>query len=215
MSNDINTDKLQSLIHFIRKEEQHIFTVLILGHIFYQKNPALINQVVETMLDVRFLWIDDGELREALKAPDIEITGWGEREKSSRHSLVRDVFVLTCLWDGLSRSLLEAMYMKKLCVVSDVIQNEENVFDCHEIDELIHAINEAQTDDVVELMNSANQNIVDKYNMSVMAEKYSVFYMDKLTAKIMCGGVQHKVILIGVCFEAAATTDSYRKAVAA
>ena len=36
-----------------------------------------------------------------------------------------DVFLLTSLWEGLPVSLLEAMYMKKPCVVSDVIGNHD------------------------------------------------------------------------------------------
>lgn len=193
VNNGINIDELQSLIDPVGKTEKHIFTVFTLGRICYQKNPTLFNQIAEAMPDVRFLWIGDGELRQELKAANIEITGWVERKEALRRSLSGDVFLLTSLWEGLPISLLEAMYMKKLCVVSDVIgnrdviRNGENGFVCRATDEFVHAIKKAQTDEVIELINSAYQNIVDEYNTSVMAEKYSVIYMNKLIAK-SCGG---------------------------
>lgn len=194
VSNGININDLQKMMDSVGEVEEHPFTVFTLGRICYQKNPALFNQVAEAMPDVRFLWIGDGELREELKAPNIEITGWVERKEALRRSLCGDVFLLTSLWEGLPISLLEAMYMKKLCVVSDVIgnrdviHNRKNGFVCHETDEFVHAISEAQNDDVVELINSAYQNIVNEYNTSIMSEKYSAIYMNKLTAETVRGG---------------------------
>lgn len=219
VNNSINIDELRSRIDSVRKTEKYIFTVFTLERICYQKNPTLFNQIAEAMPDVRFLWIGDGALRRGLKAANIEIIGWVERKEALRRSLSGDVFLLASLWEGLHISLIEAMYMKKLCVVSDVIgnrdviRNGENGFVCRATDEFVHAIKEAQTDDVIELINSAYQNIVDEYNTSVMAEKYSVIYMNKLIAK-SCRGVQHEVILIAVCFEAVVNTGSYREAVA-
>lgn len=215
VSNGININDLQKMMDSVGAVKEHPFTVFTLGRICYQKNPALFNQVAEAMPGVRFLWIGDGELREELKAPNIEITGWVERKEALRRSLCGDVFLLTSLWEGLPISLLEAMYMKKLCVVSDVIGNRDvihngkNGFVCHETNEFVHAIKEAQTGDVADLINSAYQNIADEYNTSVMAEKYSVIYMSKLPES-MRGGVQGEVIFIAVCCEATA-----REAVAA
>lgn len=193
VSNGININDLQKMMDSVGEIEDHPFTVFTLGRICYQKNPALFNRVAEAMPGVRFLWIGDGELREELKAPNIEVTGWVERKEALQRSLSGDVFLLTSLWEGLPISLLEAMYMKKLCVVSDVIGNRdvihngENGFVCHETDGFVHAINEAQNNDVADLINSAHQNIVNEYNTSIMAEKYSVIYMSKLP-EIMRGG---------------------------
>ena len=36
-----------------------------------------------------------------------------------------DVFLLPSRWEGLPISLLESMYMKKICVVSNVIGNRD------------------------------------------------------------------------------------------
>lgn len=192
VNNGINIDELQELIDTVGNRTNHSFTVFTLGRICYQKNPALFNRIAEAMQDVKFLWIGDGELREELKAPNIEITGWVERKEALRRSMCGDVFLLTSLWEGLPISLLEVMCMKKLCVVSDVIGNRdvihngENGFVCRGIEEFVQAIKEAQADDVIELINSAYQNIMDEYNTSVMAEKYSVIYTNKLIAK-SCG----------------------------
>lgn len=194
VSNGINMDELQRLIDSVGTVDEHPFTVFTLGRICYQKNPVLFNKVAEVMPDVRFLWIGDGELREELKAPNIEITGWVERKEALQRSLCGDVFLLTSLWEGLPISLLEAMYMKKLCVVSnvignrDVIENGRNGFVCRNTDEFVHAINAAQTNDVSELINSAYLDVLDEYNTSAMAEKYSMIYMNKLTAEITRDG---------------------------
>ncbi len=211
VNNGINVQKLERVLGEIKVEE-HPFTVFILGRICYQKNPVVFNQIAEAMPGVRFLWIGDGELREELKAPNIEITGWVERKEALRRSLCGDVFLLTSLWEGLCISLLEAMYMKKLCMVSDVIGNQdvihnrENGFVCREVAEFVQAINETQTEGVVELINSAYQDIVDEYNTSVMVERYSEIYMSKLPETMQ--GVQHEVIFIAI-------TSSYREVVAA
>lgn len=219
VSNGININDLKNLIDSVRNTKEHTFTVFTLGRICYQKNPALFNRVAEAMPNVRFLWIGDGELRDELKAPNIEITGWVERKEAIRRSLCGDVFLLTSLWEGLPISLLEAMYMKKPCVVSavignrDVIHNGENGFVCREINEFVQAINEAKTDKVVDLIASAYGNIVNEYNVSVMAERYSKIYINKLTEKLW-GGVQHEIIFIAEFLERNADTSLDREAVA-
>ena len=62
-----------------------------------------------------------------------------------------DVFILPSLWEGLPISLLEAMALKKPCIVSnvignkDVINNKENGFICNDLDEFVTTINEIQS----------------------------------------------------------------------
>lgn len=142
---------------------------------------------------MRFLWIGDGELREELKAPNIEITGWLDRKSALERAMSADVFLLTSLWEGLPISLLEAMYMKKLCVVSNVIGNRNvivncrNGFVCDDVDGFVKAVKSAQTGAVDVLINIAYQDIMNKYNTSVMAEKYSEIYMNRLPETIQGG----------------------------
>lgn len=192
VNNGINEKKLERALRGIEVEE-HPFTVFMLGRICYQKNPVLFNQVAEAMPEVRFLWIGDGELREELKAPNIEITGWLDRKSALERAMSADVFLLTSLWEGLPISLLEAMYMKKLCVVSNVIGNRNvivncrNGFVCDDVDGFVKAVKSAQTGAVDVLINIAYQDIMNKYNTSVMAEKYSEIYMNRLPETIQGG----------------------------
>lgn len=193
VNNGINVNELQGLIDSVAPSEQHTFTVFTLGRICYQKNPTLFNKIAEAMPDVKFLWIGDGELRDELTAPNIEITGWSSREDALKYSLQGDVFLLTSLWEGLAISLLEAMYMKKQCVVSnvlgnrDVIHNRKNGFVCDDINDFIKAIRAVQNENLSELIKEAYRDILTKYNTSIMAEEYSKLYMSNLPAK-MGGG---------------------------
>ena len=125
MNNGINMAQLQKLVDEVGNSEPHPFTVFTLGRICYQKNPAQFNAIALAMPNIRFLWIGDGELRSTLTAPNITITGWAERKDALKYSASGDVFVLTSLWEGLPISLLEAMYMKKVCIVSNIIGNRD------------------------------------------------------------------------------------------
>jgi glycosyltransferase involved in cell wall biosynthesis len=193
VSNGINISELQNMVDSIGEMKPHPFTVFTLGRICYQKNPKLFNDIATALPDVKFVWIGDGELRNELTAPNIEITGWAEREVALRYSMNGDVFLLTSLWEGLPISLLEAMYMRKLCVVNDVIgnrdviHNEVNGFVCHDVDNFVRIIREAQNVDVSKLVEAAYNNILTKYNTGVMAGKYSEIYMDKITAQDIRG----------------------------
>lgn len=221
VSNGININDLQKMMDYVGKVKAHPFTVFTLGRICYQKNPRLFNEIAMSLPNVKFVWIGDGELRDELNAPNIEITGWAEREVALRRSMSGDVFLLTSLWEGLPISLLEAMYMKKLCVVSDVIgnrdviHNEINGYVCNNADEFVKVIKSVQgNNNISGLIERAYRDILTQYNTGIMANKYSEIYMDKITAK-MCGGVQHELEFSAVCFEFAANVGSYREAAAA
>lgn len=192
INNGINCRELDSLLNRVDKKE-HPFTVFTLGRICYQKNPKLFNQIAMAMPEVHFLWVGDGELREKLSSSNIEITGWTDRKAALEKSMNADVFILTSLWEGLPISLLEAMYMKKPCVVSDVIGNHdvihngENGFVCNEVQEFVKAIYKCQKNINEEYSKNAFQDVLKKYNTKVMAGKY---------AKIYRGGVQNNLILL-------------------
>lgn len=124
VNNGINMAELQEIIDKTEKVE-HSFTVYTLGRICYQKNPTLFNEIAESLPDVKFVWIGDGELRDQLTSENIEITGWADRSTAIRYAVNADVFLLPSRWEGLPISLLESMYMKKACVVSNVIGNRD------------------------------------------------------------------------------------------
>lgn len=181
VDNGINMKELQRIIDKTEKVV-HPFTVFTLGRICYQKNPKLFNEIVEAMPDTRFVWIGDGELREELKSKNIEVTGWTEREKAIHYAVNSDVFILTSLWEGLPISLLESMYMRKLCVVNDVIGNRDvihngrNGFVCRNVEDFIEGIKSNRSDYV----NQAYQDVIEKYNTTAMAEKYAEIYKTKI-----------------------------------
>lgn len=182
VNNAINVADLKKSLDKVEKKN-HPFTVFTLGRICYQKNPALFNSIAEKMPDTKFLWIGDGDLREELKSKNIEITGWVNREEALKRSMNADVFVLTSLWEGLPISLLEAMYMKKLCVVSDVIGNRdvihngENGYVCSDVDEFVKAIEERKE----EYVEKAYQDLLENYEVKGQAERYAEIYKEKLS----------------------------------
>jgi glycosyltransferase involved in cell wall biosynthesis len=190
ISNGINVDDLQNMLNDIKKEDTGLFTVFTLGRICYQKNPTVFNSVAEKMPNVNFVWIGDGELRNELKAKNITVTGWVDRKEALRFACQSDVFMLTSLWEGLPISLLEAMYMKKLCVVSnvignnDVIKSGENGFVCNKEDEYITAIQYALDNDTETLTNNAYDCILNEYNTRVISMKYCSIY-DKSLKKFL------------------------------
>ena len=182
VNNGINIQKLQELIHASVPVKKEKFTVFTLGRICAQKNPALFNQIAEAMPEVQFIWIGDGELRKELKSSNIEITGWVKREKALQYSLGADVFLLVSLWEGLPMSLLEAMYMKKVCVVSDVVGNHDvihtnqNGYLCRILSVFINAIREVMKNGQDILAERAYKDVIREYNTTVMAEKYYKIY---------------------------------------
>lgn len=184
VNNGINIGELQKLIDQTGPIERHPFTVFTLGRICYQKNPELFNRIAEALPHIKFLWIGDGDLRKKLTASNIKITGWVKREDALRYSLHGDVFLLTSLWEGLPISLLEAMYMKKLCVVNDVIGNRDvihngrNGFVCNNVNDFVSAITSAS--EHIEYIENAYVDVMDKYNTRVMAKCYSKIYLDKI-----------------------------------
>ena len=186
VNNGINIKELENTIETIQKKNSDNFTVFTLGRICYQKNPELFNKIAQSLPDVKFLWIGDGELRNKLTSPNIEVTGWVDRKTALIYAFSANAFMLTSLWEGLPISLLEAMYMKKLCIVSNVIGNRDviktlcNGFCCDTENDFIDAINFAKDKDCNELISNARNDILAQYNTEVMAKKYNEIYQNAL-----------------------------------
>lgn len=184
VNNGINIAELQEIIDKTEKIT-HPFTVFTLGRICYQKNPTLFNIIAESLPDVKFVWIGDGELRSELKSKNIEITGWIDRTTAIKYAVNADVFLLPSRWEGLPISLLESMYMRKVCVVSnvignrDVIHNGENGFVCEKEEDFLKAIKKCQNRED-KLTEWAYQDVLKIYNTKVMAQEYSEKYESAL-----------------------------------
>lgn len=181
VNNGINMSEMDRMLETVEHIE-HSFTVFTLGRICCQKNPELFNKIAEALPDVSFIWIGDGELKDRLTSPNIEVTGWVDRKTALCKLINADVFLLTSLWEGLPISLLEAMYVKKPCVVSDVIgnhdviKNEKNGFVCNKTDDFVEAIMTIKHGKAKMMAERAYRDILYTYNTNIMARKYSWIY---------------------------------------
>ena len=185
VNNGININELQKNIDKTEKIN-HPFTVFTLGRICYQKDPTLFNEIAKQLSDIRFIWIGDGELRNELNSSNIEVTGWVDRMKAIKYAVNADVFILPSRWEGLPISLLEAMYMKKICIVSNVIGNRDviinnyNGFICLNADDFIKKIKTVRINDFDSVVENAHNEILKKYNTQIMASEYKDIYESSL-----------------------------------
>lgn len=123
---------------------QHKPLVTSIGNLKPQKNPgdfiAMAREIADKGVDARFLFIGDGPLRTKLEYQIIAsglhgklaLPGW--RRDNAEILAASDIFVLTSLWEGLPRALVEAMRtgLPPVCYaadgVADLIVDGENGF---------------------------------------------------------------------------------------
>ena len=161
----------------------HPFTVYTVGRIDYQKNPELFNEIAESLPEIKFVWIGDGEMKDKLTAENITVTGWLNNEEAIIKAEKYDVFLLASRWEGLPIALLEAMYMKKPCIVSnvvgnrDVIENNYSGYICNHLDEFVQVIGKLAKEGSEEtVVNHAYRQVVSHFNSGWLIEKYGELY---------------------------------------
>lgn len=116
--------------------------VVSVGNLKPQKDPEAFVRVaarcVEAEPEARFLLIGDGELRARVEGQlaarglqgKVLLPGW--RRDTAEILAAADLFVLTSLWEGLPRALVEAMKTGLPCVcyaaggVRDILRDDEN-----------------------------------------------------------------------------------------
>ena len=186
INNGVNIKKLEKEISDIKYKEIDYNDVKIctIGRIGYQKNPDMFNGIAQKFLNFKFMWIGEGDLKNRLTSPNIEITGWKENKEVLELLNNNDIFILTSLWEGLPVALLEAMYMRKICVVSncignkDVIINGENGYISNNINEfennIKRIITNKEKNDII--ISKAYQDVIEKYNVEVMIKNYEKVY---------------------------------------
>ena len=190
VNNGIDICELESFVREICEIQKPI-RVCTSGRILYQKNPRLFNEIARLLPEINFIWIGEGELKTELTSPNITITGWIKREEALRIIRNVDFFILPSLWEGLPISLLEAMYLRKICLVSDVIGNRDvikngvNGLICNLASEYADAIKKIVSGQIdgKKMSNVASYDIVKNYNIDLMAQKYSEIYEDKRKEK--------------------------------
>lgn len=184
VNNGINMKEIDTLLTNRKSKKDKYLVIGTLGRISDQKNPWLFNKIAKKFPNIKFKWIGDGKLRKVLDAPNISITGWLSRKKAINELMDTDIFMLTSLWEGLPLSLLEAMYLRKICIVSnvvgnkDVIINGKNGFICSNDKDYLNVINKIINGEVNEkaIKEDALKDIMENYNTEIMAEKYIKLY---------------------------------------
>jgi glycosyltransferase involved in cell wall biosynthesis len=113
--------------------------VMTIGAFKPQKNLGdfidLANNVHRQLPDVRFVLVGDGVLRPELENKSrslclesiLQMPGW--REDATQLLSIADIFVMTSLWEGLPRSLVEAMVLgiPSICYEADGVEDLLNV----------------------------------------------------------------------------------------
>lgn len=100
--------------------------IITVGRITTQKNPELFNKIAENFIknkNIKFIWVGDGEKREVLSSPNIEITGWLNQNEVKEKLQETDIYLSTSSWEGLSLAVLQAMEYKLPLVLSDCVGN--------------------------------------------------------------------------------------------
>ena len=186
INNGINIEKLQNDVKYIEDKAIKLnnLTICTSGRIGFQKNPAMYNRIAQKFPKNKFTWIGEGDLKNELSSSNMNITGWITREQVLQHVAENDVFILPSLWEGLPISLLEAMYLGKVCIVSnvignrDVINNEKNGFVCESIEDYENVINNiiAGKYDLDKIRNQAKEDVINEYDVKLMSKKYAEEY---------------------------------------
>ena len=183
INNGIDIEKLDEITEkFVQKDiDLKNLSFCTSGRIGYQKNPQFFNEIAKQFPNNKFTWIGDGDLRNELSSSNIVVTGWKKREDVLELVNNHDVFLLTSLWEGMPISLLEAMYLKKICIVTDCIGNRDvieygkNGFIIYEKNykDLIENI---VKEDCHQITKNAKDDILNIYNTMIMSNEYKRIY---------------------------------------
>lgn len=140
----------------------------------------MFNEIAKNFPNIQFTWIGDGELRSELTSKNITITGWLERKDVLKELNNNDIFILTSLWEGLPISLLEAMYLKKICIVSEVIGNRDvidnnNGYILYNNEKDILKL--VKSKDNKKIVEQAYKDVALNYNSTKMCNDYKKIYI--------------------------------------
>ena len=163
-------------------QKNNDFTVYTLGRICEQKQPELFNRIAELVPEAKFVWIGSGDLDYKLTSQNITITGWKPRKEALAMAKGADIYILCSKGEAIAMSLIENMYIKKLCLVSNVmgnksvIINNQNGFICEKAEEYAKIIKEAMQKFPYTIVEKAYDDVLNIYNTEIMKKKYIEFY---------------------------------------
>ncbi len=179
---------------------RHKSLVTSVGNLKPQKNPAdfvaMAQAVSAQSPETEFLFVGDGPLRERLEARilasglnrRLTLAGW--RRDAAEILAASDVFVLTSLWEGLPRALLEAMRsgVPPVCYatdgIRDVIADGENGFlvRAGDVPELSRRVLELLRDPALRLRlgEQAARTITEEFDIDLMVRAQERLYLGLL-----------------------------------
>jgi glycosyltransferase involved in cell wall biosynthesis len=178
----LNVSDFSDQLSKTRTKAKSKFVVYTLGRICTQKQPRLFNEIAKGVPEADFLWIGDGELRNELNAKNILVTGWKSREEALSIAKTADVFILCSLGEAIAMSLLENMYLGKVCLVSNkmgnksVIANNYNGYVCDDVEDYVQAIKGIIKSYPLNIAENAKNSILTTYNTDIMKRKFIAFY---------------------------------------
>jgi glycosyltransferase involved in cell wall biosynthesis len=141
---------------------------------------------------MKFVVAGDGEQRPVIKRYIAEnglddrmvLLGW--RRDAARLLAAADIYVMTSLWEGLPRALLEAMALGKPCCVyaadgiKDIVRDGENGYlvPVHELESLAEAIDRLLKNDGLrsEIGNKAKESMKEEYFIDTMVKRIDSYY---------------------------------------
>ena len=187
INNGIDIYQIDRIVNQLSKRifNRHCLKFYTCGRIESIKNPILFNNIALSFPNNEFLWIGDGNMRGLLTSPNIKITGWKKKPDVYQIAYEQDVLIMTSLCEAMPLSLLEGMYMRKICIVSetlghiDVINHGVNGFLCNNLDDYKAIINNIiETDETLikKITKNAYLDIVNKLNVNNMASEYMALY---------------------------------------
>lgn len=177
----------------IKNDFPVIVGVGMLGRLKNQK--IIIEALSRVNLDFNLLFLGDGperanlqKLVKKLKMKEkVKFLGW--RRDVSNILNASDIFVLSSYTEGLSLSLMEAMYMKKVCVVSNikpnrVLINKNNGFffspdDYHTLSKILYGLIKYRSK-WSRLGSAARKTIEAKFSIIQMIKCYENIYEECL-----------------------------------
>lgn len=205
IENGVNIEKIEKIAKNT-KQYSGKHTICTAGRIDFQKNPKLFNQIAEKLPEYAFTWIGDGASNNILTSPNIKITGWLSHDEVIRIINENEIFLLTSKWEGLPITLLEALCLKKKCIISNdiqnigVIKNGENGYIAGNINDYINCIKNTEQ---CEIKEEAYEKIKNEYNMDTYVQKYKKLIEENknrvilFTEKFNDGGIER--VIVDIC----------------
>lgn len=178
----VNVTELSRAVDDVRAFRGERFTVYAMGRACTQKQPKVFNEIARLVPEASFIWIGSGELEDQLTETNVAVTGWQPRNEALAIAKGADAYVLCSLGEAIAMSLIENMYLGKLCLVSDVMGNRSVIADgvngyvCASTKEFAERIRDAMSAFPTDIVTRAYRDVLTTYNTSEMKKKYIRFY---------------------------------------